>query len=277
MRGVSTADDIRRRRGSGRDMGIRGTGGINMKRLSYCWAIFFIFLPVFNAWGYSDDDCIRCHNTGSSDSTLNISVEQYLTSVHAGEIGCVDCHKGVTDQRHIRIPGTGTVDCSECHEQETLHGQDNKFPCYQCHTRHEVFRVSDTRASVYWKNLKGTCGKCHPKECETKTGLALLPSIYVVSHPKQDFAKTFDKGMCVGCHQGQAAHGEKLPVNNQSCYKCHIPLGQNEAFLGYIHTRTEWDEQPVSFIAGYINLVSLVLIVFVAGFMILKRKKSHKV
>jgi len=142
----------------------------------------------------------------------------------------------------------------------------------QCHTRHEIFSVTDTRASVYWKNLKETCGGCHPQESETKMGLALLPSIYIVSHPKQDMAETFDKGMCVGCHQGQAAHGEQSPVNDQTCYQCHLPLGKYDVSLGYIHTRAQWDDQPVSLVAGYIYLAALVIFVFFAGFAILKRK-----
>jgi len=85
-----------------------------------------------------------------------------------------------------------------------------------------------------------------------------MPSLHIVSHPKQDFSKTFDEGVCVGCHQGKAAHGEDFPINHQDCYKCHIPLGKKSALLGYIHTNASWNSQLVSFIAGYTYLIALI-------------------
>ncbi|MFX0199088.1 MAG: hypothetical protein ACFFCW_23445 [Candidatus Hodarchaeota archaeon] len=245
-----------------------------MKRFLWSCTLVSFFLPGLSAWAYSVEDCICCHKKGSGESKLHISVDDYLSSVHGVEIDCLDCHQGVDDDRHTNLRGSAEVDCQQCHEQENLHGQNDKVSCSNCHYRHRIYGAKDTRSSLYVKNLGETCGRCHPNESKTQNLFSFLPSLQIVSHLKQDLAKSFDKGMCVGCHQGEAAHGEKLPINDQVCYKCHLPLGQNKALLGYLHTRAEWHEQPINFIAGYVYLIALVLLLFGGATTVFKRKRG---
>lgn len=222
-----------------------------------------LILLSFNAWGYSDAECVRCHRSGSSESRLQIDTDRYMTGVHAGETGCADCHAAITGDEHFTKNGLVKVNCGSCHDQKNLHGGDEGILCADCHTRHAIYRADDQRSSVNGVNLKSTCGACHPVQTKSPGGLSLLTSFHIVSHPKQDMTGRFDRGMCVGCHQGQAAHGENKPVNNQDCWKCHSPLDNKKALLGYIHSYPDWQRQPVSSVAAWITMISLIGFIFI--------------
>ena len=135
-----------------------------MKISLWNWAVILIILSTLNAWGYSVDDCIRCHAQGGGQSKRYISLDEYGSSIHGREITCIDCHQGVRDNGHIESKGSGKVDCQQCHEQENLHSRDGKVKCFSCHTKHHIYSPDDHRSSVYWKNLKNTCANCHHHE-----------------------------------------------------------------------------------------------------------------
>lgn len=81
-----------------------------------------IFAPATasqDAEGYTEDDCMECHRTGSEESSLHISLENYELSVHGGAVTCLECHTGITDEAHMEGDGVDPVDCNGCHEMET--------------------------------------------------------------------------------------------------------------------------------------------------------------
>jgi hypothetical protein len=106
----------------------------------------------------------------------------------------------------------------------------------------------------------------------------MLSVLHIASHPKQDFATIFDMGMCVGCHQGRAAHGEDGLVNDQDCYKCHMELAKHSLILGYVHAGIDWHSKPVQAFAGYICIAAaLTLAGFIMrGFVSFLRKHKPK-
>ena len=232
-----------------------------IKALSCCVFIVFILLATPNGWSYTQDECIQCHREGSFESKLHVDVDKYLLSIHGSQITCFDCHADIRDNKHTEVKGLGKVDCQQCHEQQSLHSQDRTVTCWDCHTRHHIHSTEDTRSSVYWKNLRSTCGKCHPNQTKRVSSLSFLPSLHIAAHPKQNFAERHDKNMCVECHQGKAAHGEDVPINSHNCYVCHMPSGGRRALFGYIHVDADWQNQPVSFVAGYIYLIAMVVCV----------------
>jgi hypothetical protein len=189
----------------------------------------------------------------------------------------LDCHQDIKDSRHCKILSPEKVDCQRCHEQQNLHAQDGSLTCNACHTPHYIYGVQDPRSSVHNKNLKGTCGKCHPEQSQHTNILSTLIGLHIASHPKQDFSRVFSVEMCVDCHQGRAAHGEDAPVNDQDCYKCHMSLAKSNWILGYVHASTDWHSKPVHTIANYIYIAaSLGLVVlFVRGLVMLSKKKSQ--
>jgi hypothetical protein len=225
--------------------------------------VTFSMLLASNAWSYTGAECICCHEKGSRESKLQIDIDRYRSSVHGKEMGCSDCHQNIRDDKHITMKGSGRVSCQQCHEQENLHSKDRSVVCASCHTRHSIYGVEDRRSSVHRENLEYTCGTCHPAQTGNPSKLSFLPSLQIVSHPKQSFSETFDKGMCVGCHQGKAAHGEDTPVNSQECYTCHAPLAKNRVVLGYIHTNATWQSQPINAVAAYICLIGLAVLIFI--------------
>jgi hypothetical protein len=47
--------------------------------------ILLIFMAPQAAFAYTTQECIDCHQTGSTDSKLHISIEELNASIHAEE------------------------------------------------------------------------------------------------------------------------------------------------------------------------------------------------
>ena len=250
-----------------------------MKNFLFYFLGLFIFVTAYNAWAYTPEDCIKCHKEESTGSMIHISIKEFNASIHGREITCQDCHAGVEDEGHETWKGSGAVDCGKCHEQENRHGFQSKTEdrprCYSCHTKHGIFKKDEEVSSVHPKQLKETCKGCHPVECGQMDYLSWLPSIQIATHKKQDFSRAYEKGNCLGCHQGMAAHGEEEPLNDQDCYKCHLSQKGQVTLWGYIHPRADFKKQPAIFAAATIYLVSLGVLLW-GGFRFYIRKLSGK-
>jgi len=213
-------------------------------------------LMPYSSWGYTPEDCVRCHKPGSTESTLHISIEEFKASAHGEETTCLECHTGVVDEEHETTRGSGAVNCDDCHEQENRHGlqsiKGDRPQCYSCHTRHGILGPDREDSSVHEGQLRKTCRGCHPAECGETDYLSWLPSIRIASHGKQDFSRQYKKDDCLGCHQGLAAHGESDPINDRDCYRCHAPRNGKSPLLGYIHPKADPREQPAVFAAGLV-------------------------
>tara|TARA_B100002003_G_C13872304_1_gene426410 strand:- start:1 stop:657 length:657 start_codon:yes stop_codon:yes gene_type:complete len=203
------------------------------------------------------------HKKGSADSVLHISIDEFEASIHSFELTCQECHIGVEDENHETMKGSGAVDCGECHEQENRHGlqakSENRTQCYSCHTKHGTLGRDNEDSSVHPDRLKETCKGCHPVECGGTNYLSWLPSLRIASHNKQDFGRAYVKDNCLGCHQGETFHGDKEPINDQICYKCHLPLKGQAILWGYFHPKVDFEKQPAIFTAA---IVYQILIVF---------------
>jgi hypothetical protein len=242
-------------------------------------SIVLIFMAAQAALAYTNEDCIECHREGSKEGGINISIDEFNASVHAEEVGCQDCHTMVEDEAHQTTPGSGAVDCSGCHEQENRHGRESNSgtrpQCYSCHTRHGMRTKDDPLSSVHPQRLKDTCDSCHPHESGQTDYFSWLPSLQVASHSKQDFSQDYDRTNCLGCHQGMGAHGEQEPINDQTCFTCHLtPDGQNK-LLGYIHSKADARRQPGVMAAATIYQVVMGVLVL-GGFAFFIRKLSIK-
>ena len=222
-------------------------------------AIFFLSQQAL--WAYSTDDCIQCHDVGNEEGRLIVSVKAFKNSVHGNEVSCQECHTDIVDETHITDEKSMGVDCTQCHDQENHHGLNGgnltASKCHECHTRHRILEKNDTASSVHTKNLKKTCAQCHPVACGQLNAFSWLPSIRVAGHGKQDFSHSYDPMNCLGCHQGQAAHGEKEPINEQKCFLCHNSFQRTAAWSGYSHVNADMKEQPVSFAAGISYMIVL--------------------
>jgi hypothetical protein len=247
---------------------------------------FGLFVLIFTAaqvaFAYTNQECIDCHQTGSTESKLQISIDEFNASIHGEEeeeTSCQECHTLVEDEAHQTTPGSGAVDCSGCHEQENRHGRGStsgtRPQCYSCHTRHGMLAKDDPRSSVHSKQLKETCRSCHPRESGQTDYFSWLPSLQVASHSKQDFSQVYARTNCLGCHQGMGAHGEHETINDQSCFTCHVTLDGQNILLGYIHSKADAGRQPGVMAAASIYQVFLGVIIF-GGFAFFIRKLSTR-
>jgi hypothetical protein len=232
-----------------------------------------IFLLGHSLFAYEPEDCVRCHQPGSLESRLQIPLKAYEDSVHAGEITCQDCHRGVEDTAHKTDRGSGRVDCGPCHEQENQHGLGSERgirpQCQACHGSHGIFRKDNKASRIHPQNLKETCGQCHPNQTGKSELLPWLTSVRIRSHGKQDFGYAYDSGDCLGCHQGRAVHGEPALVNDRNCHRCHMPIHGQSPLLGSIHPVQEGKTTPSFGFARAIYSIAVILAVLGAfGFFI---------
>jgi hypothetical protein len=224
-------------------------------------------LLVTAAGAFEMEACTECHQSGSTESRLTIDPAQFDMSIHADNATCVDCHSMVEDESHMETPGSGAVDCSQCHEQENLHGlggdQGNRPQCSDCHTRHAIQAVDDPAASVHPTRLTATCGQCHPAQSGYRDYLSGLPAIKIKTHPKGDLSTDYKEDNCIGCHQGRGAHGEADPISEDRCYVCHMTMAGEKALLGFIHPKADAGDQPGVFVVAI--LYQIVVFAFVVG------------
>ena len=230
----------------------------------------FLMTPV---QAYTPEDCIRCHQIGSKESSLQMDVEGFKHSAHGATFSCLDCHGPIKDESHRTMKASSSVSCVECHEQENRHGlpggEDYRPKCYSCHTKHRILSKGEPLSSVHPKALERTCAACHPVESGKSDYLSWFPSLQIVSHGKQDFSKAYDRNNCLGCHQGAGAHGEKKSINDQDCAKCHNDL------MGFMHPKADSARQPGILASVWIYQVFLAGLLW-GGFRFYTRSKRDK-
>lgn len=246
--------------------------------------ISLTLLVVSYVHAYTQDECIACHTMDSNESMLHISIQEFQNSIHGDELSCLDCHASIMGKDHEKGTEAIPVDCNKCHEQENIHGSGTEArdrpKCYNCHGKHNILKKDEYRSSVHWIQLKYTCSECHPVECGEGEYLSWMPSLQIKSHKKQDFSMDYDRFNCVGCHQGQAAHGEKQMQDGQDCHLCHMKLKDYEPIMNYIHPRADHENKPAIFFAAIVSNVFLLLILLgvarYAWTMITGRPKDQK-
>ncbi len=231
-----------------------------MRKIINIYLVFLVSLVAHNAFGYTAQDCIKCHVHDNSESRLKISLDEFKGSIHHQEnIDCLECHSHVEDKTHQTLTVPWDVDCSSCHDQENRHGTNTatepKPQCYSCHTKHSIRAIDDVSSSVHQTQLGKTCMTCHPVE-SGKTGfLSFLPSFQIASHNKQDFSLSYKMTNCIGCHQGKASHGNDGEIDDQNCYTCHLLENGQSALWGYAHPNADLKKQPDVFAAAIFYMI----------------------
>lgn len=232
------------------------------------------------AWAYTDADCIQCHGPTGDDTTPSIDIQAYEASVHAEQAGCMDCHTQVVDETHTEVNGAGAVDCSNCHDQDNHHGaqgQSEQRPqCATCHTRHTILPPDDPASTVHPGQFAQTCGHCHADKFRKPDAMVWLPELQVATHHKADLSYAYSRQDCIGCHQGQAVHGESEPVNKADCFRCHLDENGSHALMGVVHSRAGFSGQWPIFWAGLVYRVAgAALLIGGVGFFV--HKFSRKI
>ena len=123
--------------------------GVLLRRRTMTRRWLFLLMGVLSFIGadraageYTSGDCVTCHtdggSAGGSASKLQISIEEFRSSIHGSEVGC---HVQIKDDEHEKAPGAAGVVCGECHLQENRHGgtAPDRPACHSCHGTHQMF------------------------------------------------------------------------------------------------------------------------------------------
>jgi hypothetical protein len=248
-----------------------------LKTLLLLGSVVGLLIGTASAWAYTAADCIDCHRPNSTQSTRRIDIGAYDNSVHGDQMACTDCHTRIVDEEHTMLPGSGAVDCTQCHATRNQHGTGSESAprCHDCHTRHAILPQDDPRAATHSENLVQTCGRCHPGQSGRADYLSWLPGLKIATHTKGDLSLVYSRNRCLGCHQGQGSHGLAEIVDPAACDRCHLTPEGNNALWGYFHPQADWRKQPGTFAAGMMYQVLLAALLG-AGLAFYGRKFSRR-
>ncbi|MFQ6082690.1 MAG: hypothetical protein ACE5WD_04950 [Candidatus Aminicenantia bacterium] len=197
-------------------------------------------------------ECVSCHGGNPKEMELEEAMSPKI-----GFIGkpdkkemvklCASCHSDVekmkqyglrTDQYKLYITSYHGIALFKNNDQ-------NVAGCIDCHHNHLILPPSDTRSSVYKKNIPETCAQCHSNS--KLMGKYGLPSNqyeeYLTSvHGKALLEKgTLAAPECARCHgvHGAIPPGVTEVVN--VCGQCHVNT------LDYINQGPHKDEVACSY------------------------------
>jgi len=207
------------------------------------------------AFGLTNDDCLGCHGdstmtTQKDGKTISLFVDEntFKETVHAAN-GCVSCHveAEVAGDEHP-FPMT-PVDCAGCHDAigdtygKSAHGLakgkgDALAPsCQDCHSKHDILKPSNPRATTYPLNIPYTCGRCHQEGSSMTTTHELNKHNITKNYSMSVHGKgLFESGLivtavCSSCHTAHDVQKASVPTSSvnrdniiQTCNQCHVGI-----------------------------------------------------
>jgi len=206
------------------------------------------------------NECIVCHGeptltTVRHGKTVSLAVDaqSFEASAH-GSLDCVACHEGLDPSSLPHAKNSKPIPCVDCHQSDqvdhyrqsihaTLTNGKAAAGCADCHSHHEVRRLSGLSVAERKTFAEKTCARCHPAEeaqfILSDHGVALAGG--VTGAPT-----------CVDCHDehGIRASSDTAAATNRRnvaamCLKCHVDKPEVRANVG----------PSAAFIASYENSV----------------------
>ena len=211
-----------------------------------------------------ESECVVCHS--DLEDELSQPAVAFKIDVHSeAGLSCADCHGGnpTTDDPDeamwdaddwFGVPVSEEIPefCGKCHSDAEymrkfnpslpvdqvaryrtskhgkmlLSGDENVAECTDCHLTHGIRKSTDTKSTVYPKNLPETCNRCH--------GDTMLMTAY--GHPAtqyEDFKRSvhgiavYEKGdlsapVCNDCHGDHGALPPGVSDISYVCGQCHL-------------------------------------------------------
>lgn len=210
----------------------------------------FGFAPAAFAQPGEVDDCMDCHGDAEEDRLelpdgskvpVQILKKVWDASVHAGEIGCTDCHNGISEYPHPDVEAKDlrgfqiaqAETCKRCHYAhftrvaDSIHykqfeeGNRNAPTCVDCHGAHDIAVPGEPRMAV-----DGRCARCHADVSDAYRrsvhGQALIDS------------NSPDVPVCTDCHGSHQIEDPRKPefraASYQICAKCHSDADRMERY-----------------------------------------------
>lgn len=201
-------------------------------------------------------ECLTCHNIEAQcEERLQINEDNFSSSVHSSH-KCTDCHQILPGEKESEIPhkkDLPDVNCTaQCHREtrkdkadtgpllypDSVHGKaylergvQEVAKCWDCHTKHNIKKVSDTESTVNRKNIPLTCSICHEDmqvvikfniHCEAPYQ-EYLQSVHGKALLKEGTSSY--AAVCTDCHGVHDIKGVSEPnlmaKRPETCGKCH--------------------------------------------------------
>ena len=175
------------------------------------------FVPVNIAIAEPDNSCMECHRDLPAGSYAGHKFSDYTDSVH--------------DRNGVR--------CEACHGGDPVHA--DKTAAHK-----GVFKSTDPKSAIYFRNLPQTCGKCHGEE---------LVNFSRSRHYAE--LKTSGRGpSCVTCHGSMGTFILTSGQIREFCTVCHnnkrgiLPNAPQEvmnvlSMMELAGTVVSWSEESV--------------------------------
>ncbi len=228
-------------------------------------SVLLLLVGASPAFALSTSDCYDCHSDDTLTKTVRgrevslfVDEEVYAASVH-GDMDCTDCHEDLWDVEDMHEEELQPVDCGNCHDDvvKEVKAGGHMAECVDCHGKHDILPVVDSRSRIYDLNVPSTCCECHsdqenPDVCsaweEGMHGIVLIKSGVIFSAVCNDCHGSHDirggdeylsmvsrvniNKTCGSCHEGvlktynTSIHGMGFAENKEGvpvCTSCHSP------------------------------------------------------
>jgi predicted CXXCH cytochrome family protein len=189
--------------------------------------------------------CASCH--GGDPTSMDRNVAMGAASGFRGKPSrqqvpefCGRCHSDPTFMHRYK-PDVATDQVAQYytsrHGQRLRQGDTRVATCINCHSVHNIKRVSDPSAPVYPTNIPATCGTCH-SSAEYMAGSALKNTSQVEDYRRSmhyqavAVAGDLSAPTCATCHGSHGATPPGVPSVVDVCGTCHA------------HNRRLFDESP---------------------------------
>lgn len=163
----------------------------------------------------AQNSCLDCHEKLTVFNESERQFNEIRVKHLARDVSCsVDCHASILDKIAISNYEQWTkskhalfgVTCEKCHGGDA--GSDEKETA---HTG--VYRSSDTRSSIYYRNVPETCGECHTDELEHFKNSVHFQNLQALKN-----APT-----CDTCHVSHEFEILAVEEFHALCSNCHNP------------------------------------------------------
>lgn len=217
--------------------------------------VFFLLLSRLPGIAQESAECLACHDDKTLVGTkkgksLSVFVDagKYSASVH-GAVPCVGCHKDLEGKELPHEEELQPAACADCHSSESqlharsLHGKavgrgDPLAPhCSDCHGKHAIARVADSRSPVSPLQIPFLCGKCHQEGAPVSRQRAIHQDHILENYSESIHGEgLLRKGLivsatCASCHTAHSILPHTDPASSiarkniaTTCTKCHAQI-----------------------------------------------------
>lgn len=180
-------------------------------------------------------ECTDCHGGNPKDMTQNAMARDQGFTGKPNRLDqpafCARCHAQRSAMRPYGLPTDQYEEYQTSkHGQALAQGNSKVAICTDCHSVHDIRKVTDPRSTVYRSQLPATCARCHSDA--KLMGSFGLPSGQYEQYQDSVHGKALLLGQsqaapnCASCHGSHGAAPPQVESVNLVCGQCHSNTAQ---------------------------------------------------